>query len=372
MRTYAARLALLVALLAMTPASFHAQDPATDAPDGDTPSAAPAAKPVVWANYDFIPGERVLFADDFSGDRVGNFPKRLELGRGNLEIVDIAGKRFLRAASPSRFWVNLPEALPQRFTMEFDLSLPWNGMLVYGGPDGPPEAEPLDESALTHSFVKLFGPEAGIAGGSGAVSTVDPRSVTGIDDITGHMFRIRVQADGKYIKVYLDEHRVANVPNADFNRTKRVVFEMWGSGDTTGDGQATLIGDISINAGGREMYDALMADGRVVTQGILFDVGSDRIRPESTPTMTMIGDMLTAHADLKLMVEGHTDNTGAAAANQTLSDKRAQAILTYLVTTLSIDRARLQAKGFGSSKPARPNDTLEGRAQNRRVELAKM
>ena len=52
-----------------------------------------------------------------------------------------------------------------------------------------------------------------------------------------------------------------------------------------------MVGNISINAGGRDMYDALLADGRVVTQGIFFDTGSDRIRPESSPTLKMIGDM---------------------------------------------------------------------------------
>jgi OOP family OmpA-OmpF porin len=347
-------------------------EPADVTPEKAATPATP--KPaVVWANYDFIPGERVLFADDFSGDRVGNFPQRLELSRGNMEIVDIGGKRFLRASSLSRFWINLPEALPQRFTFEFAFSMPWNGMMVYGGPDGPAGGEPLDESGLTHSFVKISGPEVGVAGGTGAVSTVDPRGVTGVEDINGHMFRLRVHGDGKYLKVYLDEHRVANIPNANFNRTNRIVFEMWAAGDVAGEPQqTTLIGDIPINAGGRDMYDALVADGRVVTQGILFDVGSDRIRPESTPTMKIISDMLKAHADLKLTVEGHTDNVGNAAANQTLSEKRAQAIVAYLTTTFAIDRVRLQSKGFGASKPSKPNETPEGRQQNRRVELAKI
>jgi outer membrane protein OmpA-like peptidoglycan-associated protein len=133
-----------------------------------------------------------------------------------------------------------------------------------------------------------------------------------------------------------------------------------------------MVGNISINAGARDMYDALLSDGRVVTQGIFFDTGSDKIGPESSPTLEMIGDMLEDHADLKLTVEGHTDNTGAAASNQTLSEKRAQAIVAYLTSTYSIAASRLQAKGMGASKPAKPNDTPEGRQQNRRVELVKM
>ena len=119
------------------------------------------------------------------------------------------------------------------------------------------------------------------------------------------------------------------------------------------------------------MYDAIRSEGRVATQGIFFDTGSDRIRPESTPTLREIGDMLKEHADLKLVVEGHTDNTGNAAANQSLSEKRAQAIVAYLKSSGGVAADRLQAKGLGQTRPASTNDTVEGRQQNRRVELVK-
>ena len=108
------------------------------APASEAAAPAKESKPGqgAWANYDFIPGERVLFSDDFSADRVGNFPKRLELIVGNMEVVDAKGVRYVRATSDSKFAVNLPETLPQRFTLEFDLTMPWNGMIVYPGPDG--------------------------------------------------------------------------------------------------------------------------------------------------------------------------------------------------------------------------------------------
>ena len=82
--------------------------------------------------------------------------------------------------------------------------------------------------------------------------------------------------------------------------------------------------------------------------------------------------MLTEHADLKLLIEGHTDNVGQAAANQTLSDKRAAAVKATLVESYGVDGARLQTKGFGPSKPVQSNDTPEGRQMNRRVELVKL
>ena len=125
-------------------------------------------------------------------------------------------------------------------------------------------------------------------------------------------------------------------------------------------------------AGGKKLYDALAEKGRVATQGIYFDTGSDRIRPESTPTLKEIGTMLKDHPDLKLTIEGHTENVGSAQSNQALSEKRAAAVRQYLMDSYQVDGTRLTAKGLGASKPAGGNDTAAGRQQNRRVELVKM
>jgi outer membrane protein OmpA-like peptidoglycan-associated protein len=161
--------------------------------------------------------------------------------------------------------------------------------------------------------------------------------------------------------------RVANVPKVDFGRSKAIRFVVDGHNR-----RGVLIGNVRIAAGGRDLYDALSASGRVATQGILFDTGSDRIRPESTPTLTEIGRMLEQHADLTLTIEGHTDNAGDVKANQALSDRRAAAVKAYLVATHKVDAARLTTKGLGDTKPSAPNTTAEGRQQNRRVELVKM
>jgi outer membrane protein OmpA-like peptidoglycan-associated protein len=76
----------------------------------------------------------------------------------------------------------------------------------------------------------------------------------------------------------------------------------------------------------KRLYDALVARGRVATQGIYFDTGSDRLRPESSGTLNEIGRMLKDHADLKLTIEGRTDNVGGADSKQVLSEKRAAAV----------------------------------------------
>lgn len=339
-----------------------------EAGGGDAANAAPVrANEGAWANFDFVPGERVLFADDFSRDRVGNFPQRLELINGNMQIVDVKGKRWIESTSLNgEIAIPLPENLPQRFTVEFDFTFPGNFPInVYSA--AKPQTEELGTNAAT-SFL-LFGPNsAGLhAGGRDLVNVAPNVNGRTTGELVGTAARARIHVDGKYIKAYINEQRIVNAPNGDLVRGNKLFIQMPYTGENP-----VMIGDISVNAGGRDMYDALLADGRVVTQGILFDVGSDHIRPEFAPTLKIIGDMLKEHSDLKLAVEGHTDNTGVAASNQTLSEKRAAAIVAALTSTYGIDGSRLQAKGYGASKPAAPNTTPEGRQQNRRVELVKM
>jgi len=329
-------------------------------------NALPKPGEGAWANFDFVPGERVIWSEDFSRDRVGNFPRRMELLNGSMEVVDWQGKRWLRVTSDGALKIPLPEVLPQRFTVEFDLPLPWSLMWVYAG-------EERDQT----TYASVSGLEAGLHWAGDRNSIVNMHKLIPDlendyeDSFLARTVRARLHVDGRYVKVYINEHRVANVPNANFGRVNYLVLEFSDNTNAGTHSYSHLITNISINAGGREMYDALMADGRVATQGIYFDTGSDVIRPESSGTLQEIADMLKEHGDLALVIEGHTDNVGNAASNQTLSEKRAAAVKAALVSKYGIAAARLDTKGLGASKPATSNDTAEGRQTNRRVELVK-
>lgn len=320
-------------------------------PQGNTLSTAKPGEGA-WTNYDFKPGERVIFADDFRGDNVGDFPRRMEFRSGQIEIVEWNGGRWLSSGNEGFFIIPLPETLPERFTMEFDLLGAGNGMWIafHGGDD--PGAEPRFEINAHSGWLR-----ADPVRGEGDLG-VDTRE---------RQTHIAIAVDGQHVKMYSNEKRVFNVPNANIGRSNRVLVRMNGWSDE----EPRMIANIRIAAGGNELYRALEADGRVATQGILFDTGSDRIRPESTPTLKEIGEMLKAHPDLTLLIEGHTDNVGSADSNQTLSEKRAAAVRQYLIDTYGIGAARLTSQGFGASRPAASNDTPEGRQQNRRVELVK-
>jgi len=118
-----------------------------------------------------------------------------------------------------------------------------------------------------------------------------------------------------------------------------------------------------------EMASALGKDGHVALY-LNFDTDSDVIRPDSQPAVQEIAKLMRADAQLKLKVEGHTDNSGDAARNRELSRRRAESVVRA-VTGQGIDGARLQAAGQGADKPLADNATEEGRARNRRVELVK-
>jgi len=349
-----------------TPATTTPAPPADQAKPADaapaSDAAAPAADPKkpegpgqgAWVNYDFQPGEVPLYVDDFSRDRVGNFPKRLEFEAGNMEVAEWKGTRWLRATTrESRFAIVLADTLTDRFSMEFDATGSVSNIFttVKFAPDAP------NYAAFRYFNDRLQGGIDGTARTALAITAPSAFETP---------FRFRIMADGKYVKVYINETRVANIPNADLGRSNKITIEYAGT-----DEQPAFIGNISVLAGGRELYDALEADGRVATQGIYFASGSDKIQPESTPTLAEIAGMLKDHPDLDLLIEGHTDNVGNAASNLALSQRRAAAVRQALIDIYKIDGNRLTTQGFGDTVPAAPNTTPEGRQQNRRVELVK-
>jgi OOP family OmpA-OmpF porin len=117
--------------------------------------------------------------------------------------------------------------------------------------------------------------------------------------------------------------------------------------------------------------DDIRATGHAAVYGILFDTGKSTIKPESAQAIGEIAKLLTADPSLKVFVVGHTDTVGGVDSNIKLSQDRAEAVLQALVRDHGIAPARLRASGCGPFAPVASNDTEEGRAKNRRVELVK-
>jgi OOP family OmpA-OmpF porin len=318
----------------------------------------------IWENYDFVPGSKVLLFTDFSEDRVGNFARALKYVGGPAEVIERDGAKMLRSTGRSTMTIPVGRALPPRFTLEIDIlsTTPLiNGMLAF---EGGRELDRGDQSAEVSwspngSFI--------IGGGQNAGTSTKPISEADQAAIVGGVTHIRVLMDESYFKMYMNERRIYNIPELAFRRAPEIRILVIGSEENP-----TFITGVRLAESDTDvLYDALSAKGRWATQGILFETGKATLKPESRPVLKEIAAALKQHADLKILIEGHTDNVGTPASNLALSDARAAAVKAALVADHGAAGDRITTKGLGDTKPSLPNTTANGRAQNRRVEIVK-
>jgi outer membrane protein OmpA-like peptidoglycan-associated protein len=171
-----------------------------------------------------------------------------------------------------------------------------------------------------------------------------------------------------------------NLPNGGPRDTLRVVKincrctgpAAMTAANSGGSGSPNATGAAGDSSGAKALEEALLRDKKVDVYSIYFSFNSDVIRDESQPTIKYIAEVLRRHPDWKLQVNGHTDGVGGDQFNLDLSKRRAAAVKTALVKQYEINADRLVTSGYGKSQPKDTNDTLEGRARNRRVELIKV
>jgi len=318
--------------------------------------------------FEFEPGDRVLFEDDYTSDNVGDFPRRMTFRTGNWDVVEWNGKRWLRNTGPRHAALEIPlgETLPESFTIEFEAYFPHSNQQLVVTTAPPPEGR-------TRSiYVPGNGIRIGVAGGRTGIIPLEGGTVESMVDsyeVGEGPVPIRIMVDGRHAKMFVGTRRVANVPNAEFERSDRLFVENTYFAD---DEHPMLIGAVRVAAGGRDLYDVLAEEGRFTARGILFDVNSANIRAESASTLEEIGTMLREHQDLRLSIEGHTDSDGDDTYNLELSQQRAEAVRRHLVENFGIAPERLEAQGFGETRPVAPNDTPEGKQENRRVEIVRL
>jgi outer membrane protein OmpA-like peptidoglycan-associated protein len=311
----------------------------------------------------------VLFYTDFSEDKVGNFARGLKYRSGPAEVVDRDGVKVLRVTGRSEFLVPVGRTLPQRFTLEIDVLAPppadgehdIHEMLTFeGGPE-------VNRGAQSASVVWMTSSAWIAGGGQSSPASVSKVPAGMLPSLRENIAHLRVLMDSAYFKMYANERRLYNIPELAFKRDSVIRLMVNAS-------EATPVFFTGIRVAESEtdvLYDALAAKGRWVTQGILFATGKADLQPESRPVLKEIAATMKQHADLKILIEGHTDNVGSAASNLALSDARAAAVKAALVADFGTAADRITTKGFGDTKPSAPNTTAVGRAQNRRVEIVK-
>ncbi|MBQ8810595.1 MAG: OmpA family protein [Bacteroidales bacterium] len=338
----------------------------------DAPAQSGQQKPqsleMSYAKSDFVAGDEIIFDDPMDNEQLGEFPSQWELIDGVAEVVSINGKKAMLISEWGTKVCPLMKEplnyLGDVFTVEYDLMFP------------------VKEGDYTWLLTKFM--KADNKSEEDEMMYFERAAYDGRDDVHWYWETSRGDSNGEYDialpanewnhvaisfnkrawKVYFNGIRVANVPNV-LAPPGWLLFQL-----TNGNGD-TYITNLRIAKGAVPLYDRMMSDGKFITYGITFDVGKATIKPESMGEINRIVQLMNENPTLKFSVEGHTDSTGNAASNQTLSEQRSQAIVDKLVE-LGIAKDRLTAVGKGQNSPIADNSTDEGRAKNRRVEFVKM
>ena len=318
----------------------------------------------VFSKYDFIPGDKMIFFDDFSDTDLGEFPRKWTLdgpkqaGNNSVEVVEYQGKKFLRSAPGTKqrgqnsatqyIRLNKKGDLPEKFTVEFDAIFGDNtGAHGYGS--GKKEYTLLLPKGDKFNWV---GNEKGsfyfAQNKANSVNTATELKI--LDNKVHH---ISISVNGTFVKGYVDNQRVINDPDGLERPIARVGIYMY---PWNGSSDNLMFTNFRLAEGGKNIKSALDTDGKIITHGILFDTGKDTIKPESLPTLKSILAILSENPGLNFSIEGHTDNQGSKAINQPLSEKRASAVRTWLIDK-GIAAERLTIKGFGDTKPMDSNTT---------------
>ena len=320
---------------------------------------------VVWNKFDFVPGDTVIFEDGPSADEEnGEFPSRWDLFQGGAEIAEVDGEPVImfiaNAGNMYRKGIvpYLKDAdqdyLPEIFTIEFDAYYPPK---VYNNRYYVSFFDRKNQNRCETPQVEFY-VNAIEAGSSKSIYKGKERGNR--DDVGGWRHFSIAYTKGK-LKVYMDDQRMINIPHAKGNPTGITL---------TGNFENSFIKNIRIAKGGVKYYDRVLSEGKIIVNGIKFDVNKATLKPESMGPINKIYKLMVKNPDIKFSVEGHTDSDGGDKANLALSKKRGKAVMDKLIA-MGIDKSRLKYNGFGESKPIDNNATPEGKANNRRVEFVK-
>ncbi|MCQ2345848.1 MAG: OmpA family protein [Paludibacteraceae bacterium] len=342
-------------------------------PDGNSAaSAQPKKVETAYSKCDFVPGDEVIFDDDFANEQLGEFSSKWDLLGGNSEVVKHDGRMAVGFESSSTEIAPLMKDpknyLTSEFTIEFDF---------FAGDNSTIGENLYSRSDYTLIFYDLEGYkvlEYAITAGDDTKTYWYYTSITdnGISSSfeTDKLLRpnewnhFSLSFNKRALKAYVNGTRVTNIPNMKAPAYMAISSRSWQ------DHGADYMTNFRIAKGAVPLYDRLTTDGKIITYAITFETGKAELKPESQVEIMRITKLMQDDASLNFEVQGHCDNTGNDKVNDALSQKRAEAIVAALVEQ-GIAASRLTAVGKGSHSPIADNSTDEGRAKNRRVEFVK-
>lgn len=352
---------------------------------------------VSYSKYDFVPGEKIIYSDDMAQDNLGELPVNWNTrGKGEVVTLDKFPGKWLRLFPGNTYLTGNDKAFGENYTVEFDVlmdgTIPKGTRFLPGfkfGLFASGTRKVTDNGLFTESvyldknLLKVSAkPNADAISKIELMTREQGKNTFASDDqvfatYSNSFYKVAhyaIQVQKQRFRFWVNEQKVFDVPRAvnltvPLNDLFFSVDEYWFYND---DNYGLYISNIKVAAGVADSRHKLIDEGKFSTTGILFDLQSAVVRPESHGVINEIAGLLKETADLKIKIVGHTSSDGNAAANLELSKQRAAAVKEILVKEYRIDAARIETEGKGQSQPVADNKTKEGKAQNRRVEFIKL
>ncbi|MDP2424189.1 MAG: OmpA family protein [Bacteroidales bacterium] len=330
----------------------------------------------ITSKFDFIPGEKIIFYDDFSSEDIGDFPAQwLTNGSGEIVTLNQFEGRWFQITKTGYYIPEVKDKFTDNYTIEFDLVI-----LSTLGSEIPAVMD------LYFLAGELANPSLGSQPGQAGLKiqptyeTIiwnnwsEAREWQGDQGQVSFMFKssqkyhIAFWVQKQRVRMYANDQKVLDLPRGLQANYTYNIFRI----DDNTDETTPLISNFRIAAGLPDMRNQLITEGKLVSYGIYFDVNSHKLKPESTATIKEIAQVLKDNPTVRINIVGHTDSDGGDAFNLDLSKRRAESVKNELIKVYGIDATRIETDGKGESQPLAPDDNALNKAKNRRVEFIKL
>lgn len=345
-----------------------------------------------YSKFDFVPGEKIMYAEDFSGDEIGQLPLQWNTqGKAELVNIDKQNGNWLRLFPTAVYLPGNKKSFSKNFTVEFDMLLDLHntgytypyfsfGLLSSG------DSDPADNEFLK-SYRSLQSAEiyVRLASGGGTGTYMESfdggkkhfqsetQQLSNLEKFYGKSTHVCIQVQESRLRIWFNGEKKFDLPRAlPVSSLFNNMFFRTFSSSYKDEDLGFYISNIKVAAGVPDARHKLLDEGKFSTTGILFDVNTATIKPESNGVLKEMGDILQKNTTLNILIAGHTDSDGNDADNLSLSKRRADAVKALLVKDFSIEESRIKTDGKGESEPLGDNKTKEGRTANRRVEFIKL
>lgn len=342
-----------------------------------------------YSKFDFVPGDKIVYAEDFAQDVIGEFPLKWNTN-GTGEIVTVEGQpgKWLKMTEQTKYDAPYAKKLPDNYTVEFDLLMDFNySVRVPVIKVWLHQQTPVTKNYYTGAALGIS-PGGGTGNSEGGISE-DRIEFYNTDDKANNAFTAKDQLIGELTKnkkipvhvaiwvqkerfrAWINAQKVYDLPKgmAMNLAPEKISFEL---DRGAANSYQYYLSNLKIAMATPDNRSKLITEGKWSTTGILFDANSDKIKPASYGTLKEIAAVLSENADVKVKIVGHTDSDGDDAKNLDLSKRRAASVRIALTTEFGIEGSRFETDGAGETKPVADNKTSEGKAQNRRVEFVKL